>query len=94
MKVDLDLLEKAVVSILSDMKQRGLDSVQLDADFYWNVPSEFIYDPYNEPSHLDIGQLEEDHETLRCAQEKDKLTGHNLKNISAIMRYLSVKYPS
>ncbi|ROP60165.1 hypothetical protein EDF81_3001 [Enterobacter sp. BIGb0383] len=82
MQVDLDLLEAAIATIFSDMKQRGIDSVQLDSDFYWNVPFKCIYDPYNEPSQLDIGQLEEDYEALKHAQETDKLTGYNLKNIS------------
>lgn len=94
MQVDLSLLEKAVSTIFSEMKRRGIDSVPLDADFYWNVPSESIYDPYNEPNQLDIGQLEDDYETLRLAQETDKLMGYNLKNVSAIIRYLSEKYPS
>lgn len=94
MKVELDFLEKVVASIFREMKMRGIDGVQLDADFYWNVPSESIYDPYNEPGQLDIGQLEEDYETLRFAHKTDALIGYNLKNISPIMRYLSVKYPS
>lgn len=94
MQVDLSLLEKAVSTIFSEMKRRGIDSVPLDADFYWNVPSESIYDPYNEPNQLDVGQLEDDYETLRLAQETDKLMGYNLKNVSAIIRYLSEKYPS
>lgn len=94
MQVDLSLLEKAVVTILGEMKRRGIDSIPLDADFYWNLPSEAIYDPYNEPNQLDIGQLTDDYETLKLAQETDRLIGYNLKNVSAIMRYLSEKYPS
>lgn len=94
MQVDLNLLEKAVVSILREMKLRGVEHILLDADFYWNVPSEFIYDPYNEPNQLDIGQLEDDYETLKHAHETNKLSGYNLKNVSSIMRYLSEKYPS
>jgi len=93
MQIDLSLLEKTIVTIFSEMKKRGLDHIPLDADFYWNVPSEAIYNPYDEPNQLDIGQLEDDYETLRLANDADKLIGYNLKNISAIMRYLAEKYP-
>lgn len=43
MQLDLSLIEKAVSTIFSEMKQRGVDSVPLDTDFYWNVPSECIF---------------------------------------------------
>jgi hypothetical protein len=94
MQVDLDLLENAISDIFNEMRKKGLSSIPLEADFYWNIPSEFKYDPYNEPNQLDIGQLEDDYDTLCQAQNANKLMGYNLKNISAIMRYLSDKYPS
>ncbi|MEX6177324.1 hypothetical protein AB6G03_10215 [Providencia hangzhouensis] len=57
MKIELSLLEEAIVAIFKEMKVQGMDNIDLDADFYWNVPSESIYDIYNEPTQLDIGQL-------------------------------------
>lgn len=94
MEMDLNVLENAVNKIFSDMRSRGLGNVSLDADFYWSVPSETLYDPYAEPTKLNIGQLEEDYENLVQMSNKDLLIGHNLKNISALLRYLSEKYPS
>lgn len=79
MRVALSLIEKAVVTIIGEMKQRGMDSVPLDTDFHWNVPSVFIYDSYNEPAQLDIGQLTGDYETLKLAQEANKLIMYNIK---------------
>ncbi|MGJ3353240.1 hypothetical protein [Providencia sp. Je.9.19] len=91
MKIELSLLEEAVVTIFKEMKEQGVDDIDLDSDFYWNVPSEFIYDVYNEPPRLDIGQLEDDYETLCKAKEKELLVKYNLKNISTIFRYLAEK---
>lgn len=82
-----------MITILEDLKKRGIDNVPLDADFYWNVPSDAIYDPYNEPSQLDIGQLENDYETLLNAKKTGSLIGYNLKNLSSILRYISEKHP-
>ncbi|MEX5731660.1 hypothetical protein [Providencia hangzhouensis] len=47
MKIELSLLEEAIVAIFKEMKVQGMDNIDLDADFYWNVPSESIYDIYN-----------------------------------------------
>lgn len=93
MQVDLSLLEKTIMTIFTEMRQRGIDNIPLDKDFYWNVPSSFIYNIYNEPEQLDIGQLEDDYKTLKYAHETNKLIGYHLKNISAITRFLSEKYP-
>lgn len=93
MEVDLNVLEGAVNKIFSEMRRKGLGSVSLDTDFYWDIPSEMLYDPYTEPTDLNIGQLEEDYENLVQMSNKNMLIGHNLKNIAVLLRYLSEKYP-
>lgn len=50
MKIELSLLEDAIVTIFNEMKEQGVDNIDLDADFYWHVPSESVYDIYNEPT--------------------------------------------
>ena len=92
MKIKLNLLEEAVITIFNEMKEQGIDNIDLDSDFYWNVPYASIYDVYNEPTQLDIGQLEDDYEILYEATEKALLVRHNLKNIAAILRYLAEKH--
>lgn len=92
MKVKLNILEEAVITIFNEMREQGVDNIDLDSDFYWNVPSESIYDAYNEPAQLDIGQLEDDYAILYEATEKSLLVRHNLKNIAAILRYLAEKH--
>lgn len=94
MEIDLNILESAVNKIFSNMRSRGLNNVTLDADFYWNIPSETLYDPYTEPTELNIGQLDEDYENLVQISNENLLIGHNLKSVAALLRYLSEKYPS
>lgn len=92
MKIELELLEECIVTIFNEMKNQNINTINLESDFYWNVPSESIYDIYKEPIQLDIGQLEEDYNTLSQAKEKDILVRHNLKSASAILRYIAEKY--
>lgn len=89
MKVELDLIEKAIAIIFEQMKCRGLSSVELDCDFYWNIPTEHLYNVYCEPGELDIGQLTDDYDTLKKNLDDDILTFYNLKNVAAVMRFLS-----
>ena len=92
MKIELSLLEEVITTIFNEIKEQGMNSIDLDADFYWHVPSESNYDIYNVPAQLDIGQLEADYEMLCKAKENELLVKYNLKNISAILRYLSEKH--
>ncbi|HEJ9057551.1 hypothetical protein [Serratia fonticola] len=94
MNIDINKLEEILTAILEELKARGIASVPLDADFYWNIPSEAIYDTYNEPSELDIGQLEDDYEMLLSAKNKGKLVGYNLKHASSLLRYIAEKHPA
>ncbi|RSB20965.1 hypothetical protein [Enterobacter cloacae] len=89
MKVELDLIEKAVVVIFNEMRSRGLSSVELDCDFYWNIPTEQLYNVYEKPNELDIGQITDDYDTLKKHLENDTLIYYNLKNAAAVMRFLS-----
>lgn len=89
MNINLNVLENAISSIFEEMKKNGIESVKLDSDFYWNVPSDAIYDVYNEPK-LDVGQLE----ALLKTKGNEILVRYNLKNIAAILRYLAEKEPN
>jgi hypothetical protein len=44
MQIELSFLEKIVNTIFLEMKRRGMDSITLDEDFYWNIPSESLFD--------------------------------------------------
>ncbi|EUD08673.1 hypothetical protein GKR59_07760 [Providencia alcalifaciens] len=93
MNINLNVLENAISSIFEEMKKNGIESVKLDSDFYWNVPSDALYDVYNEPK-LDVGQLEDDYDALLKAKGNEILVRYNLKNIAAILRYLAEKEPN
>ncbi|EDT2960844.1 TPA: hypothetical protein R5S02_004642 [Salmonella enterica] len=87
MEVDIELLEKIVVTIFNEIKNQKTAS--LDVDYYWDVPGKDIYNPYNEPEKLDIGQLSEDYELLCTAYRGGYLVQHNFRKVASLLRYLS-----
>jgi len=60
MDIDIALLRTATDKLLLRMLEMGISKVELDADYYWHIPSELLYDNYDEPKSFTMGQLSED----------------------------------
>lgn len=89
MELDINLLEKIVLRMFIDLKKQGI--VSLDFDYYWEVPGKYIYNTYNEPKVLEIGQLSEDYKFLYTAYKNEYLVQHNFKKVASLLRYLAEK---
>lgn len=67
LQINLTELEKALALLLDRLREAEGDNVELeDVDFYWAVPPDGQYDPYQEPAGLTLGQLSDD---LAAVQE-------------------------
>jgi hypothetical protein len=64
MKVNLGDLQSVIDQMLVSIA-RETEAIDIDVDFYWNVPLELRYDPYSEPSELTMGQLSDDWSELQ-----------------------------
>ena len=53
------------------LDRRGVESVDIPVDYYWNVPKEQVYNPYQRPSELDLGQLTNDWRELQDLLESE-----------------------
>lgn len=87
MELDINLLERIVLRMFIDLKKQGV--VSLDSDYYWDVSGKDIYNAYNKPKLLEIGQLSEDYEFLYTAYENEYLVQHNFKKVASLLRYLA-----
>ncbi len=54
--------------LFDHLNELGIHEVNLDIDYYWNIPPEFAYDVLSEPGRddLTIGQLSSDWRELRA----------------------------
>lgn len=90
MKIDISTLRKAVDMILSEIEKEGTREINLSKDYYWSIPANERYDPYNSPKDLTLGQLSEDwKETLRIVHESQSPAAYQLEWISALLRYVA-----
>jgi hypothetical protein len=80
-----DLLQ--VMNILQNAVKR-FDSINLgDKDYYWDLFEEELYNPYQKPTELSLGQLSFDWENLLRLKRKDETpVSNDLKLLGAILR--------
>ncbi|NUF50142.1 hypothetical protein [Gilliamella sp. ESL0250] len=91
MNIELDRIENFFNLIIKELKGNGIHNIPIDYDFYWNIPSDLLYDLYNEPKELDMGQLSEDYQFLLYSISQDILTSGNLRKLSSLLRYIADK---
>lgn len=69
-QIKLTELEKALALLLRQLREAEGETIELeDVDAYWSVPPEALYDPYQEPTGLTLGQLSDDLEAVQGLAE-------------------------
>jgi hypothetical protein len=60
MQVRLDDLREAFDKLLNEFKMAGQETVDIPVDYYWSIPKETRYTPYQEPTEFTLGQISDD----------------------------------
>ncbi len=74
MQIDVSKLREISEILFTHLEQRGYDQLELEVDFYWNIPENEKYQMENAPKELDIGQLDEDWEFLQKVLDPERET--------------------
>jgi hypothetical protein len=89
MKIRISDIENITLLLLSKLRAEVGEDVVVSKDFYWDIPQEEIYNPYEEPKNLTLGQLSDEYdEILRLKRTGDDAMAYDLKRLSAILRIL------
>jgi hypothetical protein len=87
MTIDLEQLEKAIGIVFKHLAEQGVSTVEIDEDFYWNVPTDEVYVPTNSPANLDVGQLSFNWSDLQSiANGKSPAIGYGLVWAAPLLR--------
>lgn len=94
MELDIRTLKKAIDEIFehiaTDLKVERLP-LKEDQDFYWEVPSDKLYDVKATPQ-LDIGRLSDDWEFLEpLARDKSQAIALMLIHVAPLLRHIGEK---
>jgi hypothetical protein len=60
LKIPIAKLREAADKLFTHLEDQGISSVELDVDYYWTIPSDQLYDPYQQPTEFGLGQLSDD----------------------------------
>ncbi|WP_306356422.1 MULTISPECIES: hypothetical protein [unclassified Nocardia] len=72
----------------------GTQSVTLDQDYFWSIPPEQVYDVYNRPSDLTVGQLSESWQHLSdLLAHEDRALGYHLVWLADVLRAIGQSTP-
>lgn len=65
MKVSVAELRKAAEILFNHLEGTGQIAIEIDDDFYWQVPASERYDSYKSPENHTIGQLSDDWDEIQ-----------------------------
>lgn len=92
MKVNIDEIQKITFLLLSNLREQKGNEIELENDFYWDISSNELYKPYDEPKDISLGQLSDDlKEVQRLSQSSDDAIPYDLKRIAELIKALSIE---
>ena len=87
MIVTVEELRKMCEHLLNHLEEVGASSIEIPVDYYWDIPKESHYDPYNKPEEFTLGQLTDDWQELKkILSEEGEPISYMLVWLSAILR--------
>jgi hypothetical protein len=71
------------------------EEIDVREEFYWDIPMKEIYQPYEIPKDLTIGQISDDWQELQKLLHHDSrdAVGYDFKRISTILKVISHNCP-
>ncbi|NOI65478.1 hypothetical protein [Vibrio sp. 99-8-1] len=95
MVVDIETLQNAMLQVFEHLKHQGINSLDIDSDFYWNIEKKQRYDPYQMPNDIDLGQLSDSWDEIqKIASGEREPIGYALIWIASLYQYIGETNPS
>lgn len=87
-------LELAVTLLLAKYRENIGEKVILSKDYYWEIDANEIYDPYERPQNVTLGQLSFDLEEIQNSIAVDGGIAFDLRKVASILTALSIENPT
>ena len=91
MKVNIDEIQKITSLLLSKLKESKGNEIEINNDYYWEISNEELYNPYEEPRNITLGQLSDDLDEVHRILQSDDAIMYDLKRIAGILKTLSLE---
>lgn len=92
MTINIDDILKIVTFILLKIIEQKGNNILLKNDFYWDISNDEIYNPYEIPKTISLGQLSDElMEINRLSDSNHDAIPYDLKRIAEILKALSIE---
>jgi len=86
MQITTRELRQAVTKVLDHLEDTARAVLTIDKDYYWSIPADQRYDPYQQPTDLTLGQLSDDWcEVKKIIEGQSAPIGYALVWLSSII---------
>lgn len=81
LRIDINEVEKALQNLLAELRKQKGDVIEMEpVDYYWAIDREELFNLYNDPTHLILGQLTNDlQEIKRIANRRAEPVGRTIE---------------
>jgi len=94
MKIKIDEIQKIIMLVLSNLREAKGNEIELENDFYWDILSDELYNPYEDPKDISLGQLSWDLEEIkRLLKSPEEVMPYDLKRIAEILKAIGDSDP-
>jgi hypothetical protein len=91
MKIHIDEIQKITLLLLSKVVESKGNEIEIEGDYYWDIASDEIYNPYLEPENISLGQLSDDIKELNRLLQKNDAVPYDIKRLSNILKVISLE---
>lgn len=94
MKINIEQIKEITLLLLSKLQESKGNEIELNSDYYWAFADEEIYNPYEDPKSITLGQLSDELDEIYRLLKSDDTIAYDLKRLSNIFRALYVENPT
>lgn len=93
LQININEIERALLLMLQELRKQKGEVIEIDPiDYYWSIGSEELYEPYQSPANLTLGQLTDDLEEIKkIASGESEPVSLDLVKISSILTAIGNK---
>jgi hypothetical protein len=93
LRVDINEIERALLNVLQELRNQKGDVIEMEpVDYYWAIDRDELYNPYNDPTHLTLGQLTDDlQEIKKLANCESEPVSQDFVKVSSILAAIGHK---
>lgn len=89
MEIDIEKL-RTITNLIFEHITTNLKvkKIELKQDYYWNIPSERLYDMSKDPAEFTAGQLYDDWDFLTKIEDREEAVALMFIHLAPLLRYI------